>query len=79
VVLLHGHTLDLRVWNEGVPSWSGRDTERSATTNGATAALLAEKVPGSVLERVPECGHLVPFEEPHATGHALLRFLQETG
>ncbi|OFV80863.1 MAG: hypothetical protein A2Y78_08805 [Acidobacteria bacterium RBG_13_68_16] len=42
----------------------------------AMAALLAEKVPGSVLEIVPDCGHLIPLERPHATAEILLRFLQ---
>jgi len=45
----------------------------------AMAALLAEKVAGSVLEIVPECGHLVPLERPQEANEALLRFLQAQG
>jgi pimeloyl-ACP methyl ester carboxylesterase len=38
--------------------------------------LLAENVPGSVLEIVPGCGHLVPLEKPEQVAEILLRFLQ---
>jgi pimeloyl-ACP methyl ester carboxylesterase len=43
------------------------------------AALLAEKVPGSVLEVIQACGHLVPLEQPQEANEALLRFLQAQG
>jgi pimeloyl-ACP methyl ester carboxylesterase len=49
--------------------------ERDIPDFSAMAALLAESVPESVLEIVPECGHLVPLEAPHATAEILLRFL----
>jgi len=45
----------------------------------AMAALLAEKVPGSVLEVIQACGHLVPLEQPQEANEALLRFLQAQG
>jgi pimeloyl-ACP methyl ester carboxylesterase len=39
------------------------------------AALLAEKVPGSVLEVIQACGHLVPLERPDETARLVLNFL----
>jgi pimeloyl-ACP methyl ester carboxylesterase len=45
----------------------------------AMAALLAERVRDSVLEIVPECGHLVPLERPQAMAGILLRFLGVSG
>jgi 3-oxoadipate enol-lactonase len=42
----------------------------------AMAALLAERLPGSVLEIVPDSGHLVPMEQPRATVDVLVRFLR---
>jgi pimeloyl-ACP methyl ester carboxylesterase len=42
----------------------------------AVAALPARGVPGSVVEIMPECGHLVALGKPHATAEVLLRFLR---
>jgi 3-oxoadipate enol-lactonase len=53
--------------------------ERDIPDFVAMAALLAEKVPGSVFEIVPDCGHLVPLEQPQETRGTLLRFLQAQG
>ncbi|MBI4915266.1 MAG: alpha/beta fold hydrolase [Acidobacteria bacterium] len=41
----------------------------------AMAALAAERVPSSVLEIVPECGHLVPIERPRELAELVLAFL----
>jgi pimeloyl-ACP methyl ester carboxylesterase len=41
----------------------------------AMAALVAERVPGCVLEVLAGCGHLVPLEQPAALSAALLAFL----
>lgn len=64
-----------RLGEIGVPTlvMSG---ERDIPDFVAMAALVAENVPGSVLEIVPECGHLIPLERPHATAEIVLRFLQ---
>jgi pimeloyl-ACP methyl ester carboxylesterase len=53
--------------------------ERDIPDFSAMAALLAEGVPESVLEIVPECGHLVPLERPKETTEALLRFFRVQG
>jgi 3-oxoadipate enol-lactonase len=42
----------------------------------AMAALLAEKLPGSVLEVVTGCGHFVPLERPYELAESLIRFLR---
>lgn len=41
----------------------------------AMAALVAERVPASVLEIVPDCGHLVPLEKPRELEDLVLAFL----
>jgi 3-oxoadipate enol-lactonase len=41
----------------------------------AMAALLAERLPGSVLEIVTDSGHLVPMEQPRAAAEVLVHFL----
>lgn len=53
--------------------------EREIPDFVAMAALLAENLPGSVLEIVPGCGHLVPLEQPEQTAEALVRFLGAVG
>jgi 3-oxoadipate enol-lactonase len=53
--------------------------ERDIPDFVAMAVLLAERVPGSVLELVPDCGHLVPLERPKETTEALLRFFRVQG
>jgi 3-oxoadipate enol-lactonase len=53
--------------------------ERDIPDFVAMAALLAERVPGSVLEIVSECGHLVPLEQSQATAGIVLRFLGASG
>jgi pimeloyl-ACP methyl ester carboxylesterase len=41
----------------------------------AMAALVSERVPASVLEIVPDCGHLVPLERPRQLEELVLTFL----
>jgi 3-oxoadipate enol-lactonase len=53
--------------------------ERDIPDFVAMAALLAQDVPGSALEMVPGCGHLVPLEQPEQTAEALVRFLGASG
>ncbi len=49
--------------------------ERDISDFVAMAALVAERVPGCLLEVLPGCGHLVPLERPAALSAALLAFL----
>jgi pimeloyl-ACP methyl ester carboxylesterase len=45
----------------------------------AMADLLVTRIPGSRLEVVPDCGHVVPVERPDATEAIALGFLRQLG
>ena len=40
----------------------------------ANAALLAEKIPGSIVVILPDAGHFFPIEIPEAASHAVIEF-----
>jgi pimeloyl-ACP methyl ester carboxylesterase len=41
-----------------------------------SARLLAETIPGAVLQRIPGAGHMSPLEEPAAFSEAVTAFLR---
>jgi 3-oxoadipate enol-lactonase len=49
--------------------------ERDVPDFVAMASLVADRVPGCVLEVVPKCGHLVPLERPEALSATVREFL----
>jgi pimeloyl-ACP methyl ester carboxylesterase len=44
-------------------------------TPPACSREIAEEVPGAVLEVLPECGHLLTWEQPEAVNRLLLDWL----
>jgi pimeloyl-ACP methyl ester carboxylesterase len=41
-----------------------------------SARLLAEKIPGACIERIPNAGHMSPLEEPARFNASLIDFMR---
>lgn len=90
VVLIHGFGLDMRMWEPQVDALRPPPIDNLHTVTAPTlvivgehdvpgfvemADILATRIPGATLRRVPGAGHMVNLEAPGTVNRLLVEFL----